>query len=181
MNDFTYSDKNYFCFVSLRVSANLIGNNEIYSILIDLDILFITIICYPYRIVGEAIIILYVLVDITSRIAVYTSLLFLLLFYSLIPRIWQWNVFFSLHLAVKVDASQLLNAVWMHVEIADYDIAHVVATLTYASEKVTLEVLQHLIVILPKEVSNGNSVLQVRGVALHFVVNDNDIFDSATT
>ena len=101
--------------------------------LVDLDVWLITIICYPNRIESNLIIFLSVLVN--SRITIYPYLLlFRLFFYNLVPRLWQWNVFLSLHLAFVIDASQLLNACWIHIEVADYDFAHVLAALTDASE-----------------------------------------------
>jgi hypothetical protein len=54
-----------------------------------------------------------------------------------------------LALALVIDASQLLNAVLVDVEVADDDFADVVAVVTNAPEQISFEVLEHLVVILP--------------------------------
>ena len=48
-----------------------------------------------------------------------------------------------------VDASQLLNAVLVDVEVADDDFADVVAAVNNVPEQIPFEVLEHLVVILP--------------------------------
>ena len=72
--------------------------------------------------------------------------------------------------ALYVYASQLLNAVLVHVEVADDDFVDVVAAVADAPEQVPFEVLEHLVVILPQEVRYRDAVLQIRRVALHLII-----------
>ena len=81
-------------------------------------------------------------------------------------------------LALKVYASQFLNAVLVDVEVADDDVADVGAVVADRPKQVPLEVLQHLVIVLSQEVRDWDPVLQVRRVALHLVIHYHHVFYS---